>query len=159
MPPLKVRVPVDPEYVERTTGLPVTDKFVAVSTEKTVALLPVTTITPVDAPNAMVRALALLLRKVVQVNSKPARSSVPDVSVTAPKGVVFAPKTTDRFVNVKPTAAAAAVADIVQTPEPELASNTTSSVFVGGPDPLAPPEDADQLVVLALSQVPVPPIQ
>jgi hypothetical protein len=54
---------------------------------------------------------------------------------------------------------AAAVAAVVQIPEPELASKITASVANGGPKPLAPPEVFDQLVVLALSQVPVPPIQ
>jgi hypothetical protein len=41
----------------------------------------------------------------------------------------------------------------------ELASKKTSSTEVGAVAPLAPPEEADQLVVDELVHVPVPPTQ
>jgi hypothetical protein len=49
----------------------------------------------------------------------------------------------------------------VNAPVPtfELALKNTLSDAVGTDAPLAPPDDADQLAVLVLSQVPVPPTQ
>lgn len=49
----------------------------------------------------------------------------------------------------------------VNAPVPtfELASKNTLSVAVGTDAPLAPPLDADQLAVLVLLHVPVPPTQ
>jgi len=49
----------------------------------------------------------------------------------------------------------------VNAPVPVLepASKITSSASVGADAPPAPPDVADQLVVLALVQVPVPPLQ
>ena len=42
---------------------------------------------------------------------------------------------------------------------PELALKITSSVANGGPAPPAPPDEADQLVVVEAFQFPVPPTQ
>jgi hypothetical protein len=47
----------------------------------------------------------------------------------------------------------------VTVPEPELASKMTGSKLVGTKAPLVPPEVSDQLVVLEVSHVPVPPTQ
>jgi hypothetical protein len=52
VPTKKLRVPVEPEYVALTTGVPVTVRFVDVSVDQTAALLPVTVILPV--PKAIV---------------------------------------------------------------------------------------------------------
>jgi hypothetical protein len=49
----------------------------------------------------------------------------------------------------------------VKAPVPvfELASKNTLSAAVGTDAPVAPPDESDQLVVLVLFQVPVPPTQ
>jgi hypothetical protein len=47
----------------------------------------------------------------------------------------------------------------VTVPPPELASKVTVSADVGTDWPPAPPDDAAQCVVVAASQVPVPPTQ
>lgn len=64
-PMLSVRVPVDPEYVKSSKGVPVYVKLVMIRISQTVALLPVTTIFPV--PNAMDRVRELLEVNAVQV--------------------------------------------------------------------------------------------
>jgi hypothetical protein len=63
-----VRVPVDPESVALTTGVPVTVKLVDVSVLNTGVLLPVTVILPV--PKAIVRAFELLDVKYEHVSVK-----------------------------------------------------------------------------------------
>jgi hypothetical protein len=133
--------------------------FVLGSTLKMVALLPVRTMAPVDAPNATLRALVLLLANVVHVISNPARSIAPEVNVTAPKAVGLAARTTLTPERVNDTARPAAVAATVHVPEPELALKNTLSADVGAEAPPAPPDVADQFAVLVLSQVPVPPTQ
>jgi hypothetical protein len=48
---------------------------------------------------------------------------------------------------------------IVHVPAPDEALRKTSSAFVGTDAPPAPPDVADQWVVVVVSQVPVPPTQ
>jgi hypothetical protein len=49
--------------------------------------------------------------------------------------------------------------DVVAVPPPEFPSNMAASATPGADAPEAPPDVADQFVVLALSHVPVPPTQ
>ena len=55
--------------------------------------------------------------------------------------------------------AAAVAVTVTVAVAPELASKLTVSADVGGPEPPAPPEEVDQFVLAALSQVPEPPTQ
>lgn len=48
---------------------------------------------------------------------------------------------------------------IVTVPTPELVSKNTASADVGADAPLTPPDVVDQLVVVVVSHVPVPPTQ
>lgn len=87
-------------------------------------------ITPAELPNVMLGLFTL-------------KSSVP-VNAPAVSVAIVAPLTVESTVTVPP---------------PELASNVTLSPDAGTLEPPAPPEDADQCVVVVESQVPAPPTQ
>jgi hypothetical protein len=158
LPKIRVRVPVEPEYVELTTGVPDTVRLVEVSVFHTDVLPPVTVMLPV--PNAIVRTFELLDVKYEHVNVKVLRESVPLVSVNVPVNVGLPARSrvmSDLFtVHVE---VAAVDATVTTAAVPLLASNVTVSAVVGADAPDAPPDVAAQLAVELLFQVPDPPTQ
>jgi hypothetical protein len=103
--------------------------------------------------------LALLELKMLQVKVLLPSDKAPNVKVKVPDIVWFAPSVKPSVELSKVAIAQADPLAVVQVPVPDAESNITVSVLLGGPLPPAPPDDADQLVVLDASQVPVPPTQ
>jgi hypothetical protein len=156
-PIVTVRVPIAPEYVQLTTGVPVTVIPVTVLFTQIVALLPVSVMLPVL--NAIVLVLLLFVLKAEQVKAKLPKLKVPWVRVKVPLIEWAAPSVKPNVALFNVAVAQADPAAVVQVPVPELASKFTMSVDKGGPAPPMPPESKDQFVVFELSQVPVPPTQ
>lgn len=155
--PIIVRVPVAPEYVKFTLGVPKIVSPVAVEVVHAVVLFPVTEILPV--PKSIDRVLLLLDAKFRHDKTFAPSEKVPCVSVNAPLMDSAAPKVSCKALELRVAIEHVAPEAVVHVPVPELASKTTVSAARGGPAPAAPPDDADQLAVLAPSQVPVPPTQ
>ena len=152
------RVPVLPEYVAFTEGVPATVRPVDVSVVQIVAALPVSAMLPV--PKSMDRVLELFDEKDKQVRMLPPRDSAPVVRVNRPVKVgepVRESVMSDLFTVQVEVAAVAAT--VTMAAVPLLASNVTVSAVVGAEAPEAPPLVADQLVVELLSHVPEPPTQ
>jgi hypothetical protein len=128
---------------------------------QTVAALPVTFMPPV--PNAIDLTLELVdakLRTVsVQLPELPVNDNEPNVRTKVLVMVVLAPSARFKTLLFNVVSLAVAVAVVVHVPVPDNESKITSSTLIGAEAPAAPPEVADQLVVDALSHVPVPPTQ
>lgn len=114
------------------------------------------------APNVIVRAFELFDDSDPHEHVCPFVFSVPAVNVIAPTTV----EPTSRCVSVRSDlliviefAFAPTVAIVTVAAAPEFESNVTSSADVGTDAPPAPPDVADQCVVVAASQVPLPPTQ
>ena len=112
-----------------------------------------------DVPNANVLAFELLLLKAFGARVKLFKLSKPKVNVKPLLTVRFAPNRNSMFELFNVGLSAVAPTAVVTTPVPELESKIASSAVVGAEAPLAPPDVADQFVVLLASQVPVPPTQ
>jgi len=156
VPALEVKFPVESIKFDNVKVLPVNAKDFAVAT---VNALPKVTL------NALVIALLIVTPLVVIVLF--AAMVIVEVfdhvvfvdRVMLPETVIPASPEMLQVAPVVVTLKQGLLLLIVIVGEPELASIITASVEVGTDAPPAPPELADQLVVLKASQVPLPPRQ
>ena len=150
-------VPVDPAYVQFTTGVPEITKLVPVEVNQIPPALPVITTLPV--PKSIVRELLLFDKNELHVKVLDPRDNTPAVKVNKPDIVWLAPSVNPSVELFRVAMAQTDPLAVVQVPVPELLSKITVSAATGAEAPPAPPDVADQLVVLLASHVPVPPTQ
>lgn len=140
-----------------TTGVPVIVKPVRLVIVNNDAPDPVTVIAPV--PKAMVRVVGTVQLNDRHVSVFEPIVSVPVVSENAPANV--GEPDSWRSISTLLSVHAAQVAEAVTAtvPVPDEALKNTLSAAVGADAPGTPPDVADQLRMLVLSHVPVPPTQ
>jgi len=140
-----------------TTGVPVIVKPVRLVIVNNDAPAPVPVIAPV--PKAMVRVVGTVQLNDRHVSVFEPSVSVPVVSENAPANV--GEPDSWRLISTLLSVHAAQVAEAatVTTPVPDEALKNTLSAAVGADAPGTPPDVADQLRMLVLSHVPVPPTQ